>query len=348
MGFEIGLLACLLASVSFGSMFVPVRKYNAGDGIFSQLMMSIAIMICSFLLNAYQDFPPFQPIAMIGGALWCLGNSMAIPIVNRLGMALGILLWNSVNCVTGWATATFGLFGTKARPPSNSILNYLGLIAVIVGGILFSQIKSDRIEKGKEEEEIVLSNSAATANLSKTEDDGLIEDGIIIVSMKEKKEKQYLDRIIGIVLSVCSGILYPLAFLPVTIMQDNADKFKNVSDNGLDYFFSFCFGIFITATIIFVIYTLVRKNEPFINNKVAVPALAAGVLWTLGQSSFFVANQNLSQSVSFPIITQLPGLVASLWSIFYFKEITLSKSIIKLAIASSFTLLGALLVGLSK
>ena len=27
-----GLIACAVASVFFGSMFVPIKKYNAGDG----------------------------------------------------------------------------------------------------------------------------------------------------------------------------------------------------------------------------------------------------------------------------------------------------------------------------
>jgi hypothetical protein len=33
----LGLAACLVSSISFGSMFVPVRKFPAGDGIFVQV-----------------------------------------------------------------------------------------------------------------------------------------------------------------------------------------------------------------------------------------------------------------------------------------------------------------------
>jgi glucose uptake protein GlcU len=53
-----------------------------------------------------------------------------------------------------------------------------------------------------------------------------------------------------------------------------------------------------------------------------LPGLASGTLWALGQASFFVANENLSQTVSFPIITMMPGVIASLWSVFYFHEIS--------------------------
>uniref|UniRef100_A0A0M3IXT1 Transmembrane protein n=1 Tax=Ascaris lumbricoides TaxID=6252 RepID=A0A0M3IXT1_ASCLU len=35
----------------------------------------------------------------------------------------------------------------------------------------------------------------------------------------------------------------------------------------------------------------------------------------------FVSNDNLSQTIAYPIITVLPGGVAALWSVFYFREI---------------------------
>jgi uncharacterized membrane protein YdcZ (DUF606 family) len=52
---------------------------------------------------------------------------------NILGMALAILLGNTTNCLTGWATSRFGLFGTTARPPKNDVLNYIGLVMVLIG-----------------------------------------------------------------------------------------------------------------------------------------------------------------------------------------------------------------------
>lgn len=67
-----------------------------------------------------------------------------------------------------------------------------------------------------------------------------------------------------------------------------------------------------------------RKNKPVINNQITLPAYIAGLLWIVAQTSFFIANENLSQTVSFPIITMIPGCVASLWSIFVFKEIRVS------------------------
>lgn len=41
----IGLAACMVSSFSFGSMFVAVRKYPAGDGIFVQVPITLKLKI---------------------------------------------------------------------------------------------------------------------------------------------------------------------------------------------------------------------------------------------------------------------------------------------------------------
>lgn len=61
------------------------------------------------------------------------GNAMAPTVVSTVGLGMGTLLWSVVNCLIGWAISRFGLFGTKAAPPSKSGLNYAGLVLVLVG-----------------------------------------------------------------------------------------------------------------------------------------------------------------------------------------------------------------------
>lgn len=71
----IGLAACAVSSVFFGSMFVPIKSYDSRDGIFAQWMMSIAILLVGFIVFATTGFPGFYPLAMLGGASWCIENS---------------------------------------------------------------------------------------------------------------------------------------------------------------------------------------------------------------------------------------------------------------------------------
>uniref|UniRef100_A0A0N4ZNA5 Transmembrane protein 144 n=1 Tax=Parastrongyloides trichosuri TaxID=131310 RepID=A0A0N4ZNA5_PARTI len=357
MSLLLGLGACAIASLSFGSMFVPLKRYDAGDGIFSQLIMSIGILIISFIINCYQNFPPFEPIALISGSLWVFGNSMAVPIINRLGLSVGILLWNSVNCCLGAFTSVFGLFGTLPKPPTNFITYFFGVTFVIIGGFTFSLIKkenNDNNSERSENDELMEVKDEATKESSlitngqeiNYESIPLEKNGEVKENHMNDKKSVYFDRIIGVIMAIISGSMYALVFIPITLLQqaEESDTKKHI----LDYFFSFTFGIFISATFVFIIYALIKKNKPYINSKVALPALVAGLLWTAGQSSFFVANENLSQSISFPIITTLPGVVASFWSIFFFREITTKTNLIKLVIACTITLTGVIIVSLSK
>lgn len=128
-----GLAQLFFAVILFGSMFVPLKKFNAGDGFFAQWIMSVSILIVGFGVFSWQSFVHFYPVAMLGGVFWACGNCMAIPVIQRLGMALGILIWNSTNCLIGWAIGTFGFMGIKARPANNPWLSYAGLFFVFIG-----------------------------------------------------------------------------------------------------------------------------------------------------------------------------------------------------------------------
>ncbi|KAK6049648.1 hypothetical protein COOONC_12847 [Cooperia oncophora] len=308
MSIGIGLVACGVSSVFFGTMFVPVRKYDAGDGMFTQWVISTAILMVGFGVFCLQEFPGFYPLAMLGGAFWAIGNEQffkryqkkvqapkkslldfelllrpigqgtyhsfgfipqgtpqAIPIISRLGMTVGILIWNTTNCLTGWAGGRFGLFGMKAHPPASSILNYAGLVFVIIGGILFSRVKS---ETGTSEKEAVtLSytrrtskddvNGVETARLTHEETPPEVEfsGGEKCVTRSSHNGKQ---RIIGIAMALVAGVFYGMTFVPVIYMMDNPEKFPNYPDDGLTYVFSHYFGIFLTSTVMFVAYAMVK------------------------------------------------------------------------------------------
>ncbi|MFH4979034.1 hypothetical protein AB6A40_005743 [Gnathostoma spinigerum] len=284
----IGLVACGVASLAFGSYFAPVRKFNAGDGLYVQWVMSIAIIINSFFIWAYIGFTKFYPLAMLGGVLWCLGNATAVPIMQRLGMAMGMLIWNTTNCLTGWATGNFGWFGLHAKKASSPLLNYLGLLCVIVGGGLFSQVKGNTSDdeddtKKKKKKDIELENpmeglavrsdisqrangrshndiaydhSPRCESPSQKEIEKLKDDGLEKPTEKSTTSKSATrDRVIGIALSLLAGVFYGSTFTPVQYMQDN---WADAPKDGLSYVFSHSFGIFISATVLFIGYGIVK------------------------------------------------------------------------------------------
>jgi len=323
-------------------MFVPIRKYNTGDGVFVQWVLCSAIMAIGIVVNAIKNFPQFQPLAMVGGFMWAVGNLTAVPIINMIGLGMGILVWGTVNCVVGWACGRFGLFGTQATIPSSPIINYLGLIMVVIGGFMFSQIRPS-VNSSDPDSNQERDSDAEHARLLPDEQEINDRDGTAteVISRRTK-------RSLGIGLSLLAGLFYGVTFVPVVYIQDHKEDFRNPPDEAIAYAFSHYCGIYMTSTAALLIYIVYTQNRPFVNTEAILPAFFSGLLWAIAQLSWFVANDALSQAITFPIISMVPGVIASLWSIFYFKEIQGRQNLRLLGVAIGITLTGAVLVGLSK
>ena len=51
-----------------------VKLHLHDSGLFVQWVMATAILCVGFAVNAVEGFPPFQPLAMLGGLFWALGS----------------------------------------------------------------------------------------------------------------------------------------------------------------------------------------------------------------------------------------------------------------------------------
>ena len=100
-------LACAFGSVAFfGTNYLPVKKYDVGDGFFFQWCLCLGIWlvgVCIDLIHPYSSAPPpFQPLAMLGGAIWCTGQLAVIPIVQTIGIAKGLIIWGEPHDTSSW------------------------------------------------------------------------------------------------------------------------------------------------------------------------------------------------------------------------------------------------------
>uniref|UniRef100_A0A6B2LA77 EamA domain-containing protein n=1 Tax=Arcella intermedia TaxID=1963864 RepID=A0A6B2LA77_9EUKA len=256
--------------------------------------------MASFVVFSTRGFPQFEPLAMLGGFLWCTGNIMVVPIIRCIGLSMGMLIWGLVNLLMGWCSGTFGLFGLHKEEVKNPGLNYAGAAIAVLSVFAFAFVKPT-VRRKTEEDDIALINE-------KPEPTGFDLD-----SLSDTKK-----RIVGIGLSVISGLLYGTNFNPPQYLIDNCDTCSKV---GLDYVFPHFCGIYITSTFYFLVYCIVKGNQPWVPPPVAFPAYISGLLWALADISWFVANSTLALVVSFPTISITPGVVASLWGIIVFKEI---------------------------
>ncbi len=70
-------------------------------------------------------------------------------------------------------------------------------------------------------------------------------------------------------------------------------------------------------------------------------------MWGLANISYFLSNNVLSQAITFPISNSGPPIVANLWGIFLYKEVTGKKNFTFLLIGFTFAITGAIFCGLS-
>ncbi|MGH0125999.1 UNVERIFIED_CONTAM: hypothetical protein FKN15_015134 [Acipenser sinensis] len=335
-----GYISCAVSVIFFGSNFVPVKKFDTGDGMFFQWILCAAIWIVSLIVNIILQCPKFWPLAMLGGVTWATGNITVVPILKTIGLGLGVLIWGSFNLLMGWASSS---------------------------AIIFFFVKSEvqRSTSSTETTPLLLDS-----RINDNEQGSVDESWVDNLTPKKK-------RIIGCALAVGAGLLYGTAFVPVLYIKNHAknkdSRYAGASQFDLDYVFAqfcgifltstvyfllycaamknkpkvypkiilpdldyvfaqFC-GIFLTSTVYFLLYCAAMKNKPKVYPKIILPAkftiecsiallgVASGLLWAIANCCWFLANNYLSAVVSFPIITAGPGLIAAIWGVLVFKEV---------------------------
>ncbi|XP_040411379.1 transmembrane protein 144 isoform X3 [Cygnus olor] len=310
----IGFTSSAVAVLLFGTNFVPVKKYDTGDGMFFQWILCASIWIVSLVVNLIQNCPRFWPLAMVGGFVWATGNVTVVPIVKTIGLALGLLIWASFNLLTGWASSS---------------------------AVIFLFIKTEvQSSSASLERTPLLRESSVNASEE-------ISDESWVSRLSPAKK-----RLIGCSLAVVAGILYGSSFVPVLYIKDHGRRnetiYTGASQFDLDYVFAHFSGIFLTSTIYFLIYCAIRKNKPIVYPQAILPGFVSGVLWAIANCCWFIANNYLSAVVSFPIITAGPGLVAAAWGVLVFKEIKGLKNYVLLSVAFCIILAGSLSTAFSK
>ncbi|XP_076468464.1 transmembrane protein 144-like isoform X2 [Babylonia areolata] len=319
---SVGFIAAGIAVLFFGSNFVPIKKYETGDA-----------------------------------------NMCVVPIFKTIGMALGMCIWGMFNLLGGWASGRFGWFWIDPQVPKHEALNYAGVALAVSSTVIYTFVKNTvttpaiefEVEFEQPTETQPLITHRTQSSINTVESPKVDKDSINTVeSPKVDKSSQSVferwppvyKKIVGVALSVISGFMYGICFAPSIHVQD---RVKGASQNSLDYVFAQYCGIFLTSSVYFVVYTAWKRNKPQVYPEVILPALVGGVMWAIATGCWFVANKALSEPVAFPIVSTIPGAIASLfWGVFVFKEIKGIRNILILLVAVTITAAGAILAGISK
>eukprot|EP01089_Gocevia_fonbrunei_P006436 TRINITY_DN1710_c0_g1_i1.p1 TRINITY_DN1710_c0_g1~~TRINITY_DN1710_c0_g1_i1.p1 ORF type:complete len:373 (+),score=66.43 TRINITY_DN1710_c0_g1_i1:91-1209(+) len=365
----VGYIGAGVATVFFGSNYVPMKGYNTGNGIAFQWIMCSGIMILGFLSFSMAKHFVFDWHALLGGGAWALGNCMSMPTIELLGLGVGLLTWSSTNLVAGYFWGRFGVFGLKKEVITNQYFSIFGVICAVIALLLFVFIESDLPEEEPQNKktyqtidtEAPVSTRSRTFNAtseSESESDSLLANSSPSINQHNSKNLQNTNafyakiegilfndankRILGLAMAVISGLLYSVSLVPFQLWYE-----KQKSPGTFDYLFSQFGGIYVTSTIIFALYCLIVR-VPSINVKATIPSYMCGLLWAVAAGGWMAATADLGFTVGYPITGVGPIIVTSLWSVFYFREIKGKKNLGLLAAAFTFIGIAVAFLVLSK
>lgn len=113
--------------------------------MFYQFVMAVSIWLSGLIVYLCLGCPPMSGLAMVGGAIWATGNLCTVPIIQSIGLAMGILLWGSTNMISGWFSGVFGFFGiAKQTADIKSMpLNIAGMVLCLCSVACSLNIKSE-------------------------------------------------------------------------------------------------------------------------------------------------------------------------------------------------------------
>ncbi|RUS74234.1 hypothetical protein EGW08_018002 [Elysia chlorotica] len=358
----VGFICAIIAVILYGSNFIPVKKYYTGDGMFFQFVLCNGIFLVGIVLQLIRN-SKFFPLVMVGGAIWATDAYLSLSllfltVIKTIGMGLGISLWGTVALVAGWASGKFGWFGTDRDSIGHVGLNYGGVVLAACSILLYVLVKDEISSAKTADQDIEVGTSDDVAPLipevniqdghSQSEEEllshsALHDDRLFIEDFPPTTKK-----LTGLVLCLLSGICYGLNFVPSIYVQDNYSD-QGATKNGLDYVFAQYCGIYLASAVYFYIYCLMKKNSPKVYPQVILPGLVSGILWAIATACWFVANAELSESVSFPIVSTGPSAIASLfWGVCVFREVRGVRNILILVSGFLVMTAGALLAGFSR
>jgi glucose uptake protein GlcU len=354
----IGYAAAFVAIVCFGSSFVPIKRFKkyAGDGVFAQFCMCFGRFALGLIILMTRDNKQFYPMAALSGMFWSAGNCISVPIIQCIGMGLGIAIWGTTNMLLGWASGEFGWWGVNKEDPKRPWLNYLSVVFSAFSILLFLFVNPMGRKKNPAPAEDLYPSPIGEKPFPE-EEEGTESERVPINPSTEEGPKPLPTiadiigrtpaRIIGVSLALVAGALFGLCMDPAQHMMDNYEHLTATTDTkytpyGFDYVFSFNVGaiafsfLYLSSHLIlnaFGVFPTRRYFDEVKHAKIILPAFANGIIGSCGSCAWFLANQNLGLIVSFPIIAAGPGVVSALWGTLVFHEIRGMRNYILLVCA---------------
>ena len=369
----LGWFAAFVGAIGFGSFAVPIKGDAATkvdiDPLVMQSYKSLMCFLTSWLVVLLGQQVTFTWWGVISGLFWVPGGAFNIFAIRNAGLAIsqGIVASSIVMVSFIWGHIIF------KEPAKSQMMAYLAVWLIMAGLYGMSHystsdwVDADELPRSSDheynfdeddEQDAFLNDDSAENQPSHP-----LENSLEISPASPGREKQtttssrgvivvcgktFQRRNLGLLSALLCGTWGGSCLVPM--------HYSKGDTGGLGYVISFGTGALLVTILIWIfrfLYMVVKLKSikegytvlPSFHFKVMwLPGATAGTLWSLGNVGSIVAVQQLGQGVGYPA-SQAALLVAGLWGIFYYREVTKPKTIIKWFVSAIVTIFGILLLG---
>ena len=365
----LGWFAAFVAVVGFGSFAVPIKGDTATkvdiDPLVMQSYKSLMCFVSSWLVILLGQEVTFTWWGVVSGLFWVPSGAFNIFAIRNAGLAVsqGIVSSSIVMVSFIWGNFVF------KEPAKSRNMAYLAVLLIMTGlyGMSYYSTSdwhdrdndtSSHCDVNEYEQDTFLNDTTfndyesshqltealeVSSGLPRRENQLPSGEGAIVLCGKTFKRRN-----LGLISALLCGTWGGSCLVPMHYSKGNT--------GGMGYVISFASGALIVTIWIWILRFLcmvVKFNSfkegfavlPSFHVKVMwLPGATAGALWSMGNVGSIVAVQHLGQGVGYPA-SQAALLVAGLWGIFYYREVTTPKTIMKWFLSAFVTILGIILLG---
>lgn len=374
MSAAVGYLCVVVASAFWGSNFIVTKGFEMGDGLHFQQLLCTGILLVGCLTlpwhegaahgAKYDAFPlpdlrvVLSTEGLLGGFVWALGNLLTVPIVQRIGVGLGLSIWGGTSMVVTFLFSRLSIFGLVPDELHAPAAGYLGALLGCLSLAIFSFVETDAKAGGDsglarplaadvEEESSGLLYAGAPGGDAQQRERPVPPPGPGPAAAGKAKQ----ERVMGIAFAFLAGCFYGVQFVPLSIHGQQYPKPAGEGEltHQIRFFFSQFLGIYATSLVAFCVYLARRGKSAFLlPPKAVLPSILSGVLWTVACMASMLAVSTLGLGIGYPLTSNGAFLCNAAWSIFYFKEVKGRRNLQVFAAASAINIAGCICLAVAR
>ena len=370
MGHVGGWLAILVATLSYGSLFVPVKNYDIHDGLVYQWFQCCGILLAGMIQASVRNdwdaaglsAPGFYVCkeGMLSGVFFQVANVLATQSVKTFGMSNYFTTQKVTNLGGAFVVGVFGnRVGLPVQTPSNPILALMGCLSVVLAMIplAFTEEEVDRLDllertPGQDKRPHLIPPQHSEMGGYIMLDDASSSAPATPNPTPLMQRRHYTnpgDWCKGLTWSLLAGFAFSFIYIPLLPWKQRMLKADVKDYSSFDYFLSISIGLFMASTCYMLLGGAMRKYQGRkLMKSVLRPALMNGVMWSVASMAQLYAISAMPYAVAYCLVCGGEVAVSLLWGIFVFKEATTRHNLRCTLLAFLGVLAGVALVAASK